>query len=219
MAVLPLVVWLLAAAAAPLSSAPWTTTPPPPPDCKTTCSADPNCWRREKITKVCCLKNQNITSPQWMENETDHGTPANHTVCVRTVDDCDISVACPVKGMVGTPARDPPWPYSALSIFYRLTGLVVQVFQSVDFASIGSPTGECGNMTADPVCHGDAGAAHGVVGQLCFGHEHCTIPANTDALNPMAPTAINIAEHCDMLHPRSHFGRRFDRKEESVPAD
>ena len=88
------------------------------------------------------------------------------TVCAESVDmmTCSIEFACPTKG---------------------------EHFVHVDFASIGTPDGECGAYTVDASCHGVDATTNAVVGKLCLGKSNCSVPPNTNALNPANPMICN----------------------------
>ena len=81
-------------------------------------------------------------------------------------------------------------------------------FTHVDFADIGSPTGECGAFVSSPACHGQAGEAASVVAKACVGMASCKIAPNTAVLNPANPnicdgvvkrTALQL--HCGTTTP------------------
>jgi hypothetical protein len=57
-----------------------------------------------------------------------------------------------------------------------------QTITSVNFASIGTPTGACGNLSAG-VCGGDPAAARAYVEQQCVGKQHCALSADINTFN------------------------------------
>lgn len=69
----------------------------------------------------------------------------------------------------------------------RMTCPTGKRFATVDFASIGSPAGSCGHYQESASCHGTAGEAGAAVAKLCLGQTSCSVPANTDVLNPKDP--------------------------------
>ncbi len=110
-----------------------------------------------------------------------------HELCGCTPDGNSIQLTCPAGGKI----------------------------TSVPFASIGTPTGTCGNL-ADGTCKGNAGVAKAAVEKLCLGKQSCTVVADIQHMNGGAdpcvgvPKSIAVEVHCSTPVPQGGDGLSLD---------
>ena len=59
----------------------------------------------------------------------------------------------------------------------------MRIAHTVDFASVGTPAGGCGNFSRDAACDGHAANAVAYVSKQCLGRARCTLEADIATFN------------------------------------